>query len=206
MFIREIRKDSRDPRFKMLRDPQSAMAVRDKASARVRNTMKASTLLASAMTLLASMSCDSDNLGVTGDSLSAGTWGGEDVSVQVEQELVHVHVGCTNGDFPAPLVVDANGRINVAGSYVLRAYPIQVGPSLPAQLAGILSGRQLTFTIAVNDTVEKKLVVLGPVTVTFGREPKMGPCPICTVEMRAAKAAGLPNALTRGRSRTRSAG
>jgi len=156
--------------------------------------------------LLTSVGCPADELGVTGDYLSAGTWGGENVSMQIDQELVHVHIGCTNGDFPAPLAVDGDGRINVAGSYVLRAYPVQVGPSLPAQLAGVLTGRQLTFTVAVNDTVEKKLVVLGPVTVTLGREPKMGPCPICTVKMRAAKAAALPNARATARSRTRSAG
>jgi hypothetical protein len=112
-------------------------------------------------------------------NLLLGTWGGENVSLMVEEDVAHVHVGCTNGDFPAPLAVDANGRVNVSGSYVVRAYPIQVGPSLPAQLAGVISGRQLTFTVAVNDTVENKLVVLGPVTVTLGREPRMGPCPIC---------------------------
>lgn len=123
--------------------------------------------------------CPSDDPTSPDGNLLTGTWGGENVSLMVEQDVAHVHVGCTNGDFTAPLAVDANGRVNVAGSYVLRAYPIQVGPSLPAQLAGVLSGRQLTFTVAVNDTVEKKLVVLGPVMVTLGRDPRMGPCPIC---------------------------
>lgn len=162
-------------------------------------------LIAGAFVLLGA-SCPSDDPTSPDGNLLTGTWGGDNVSLALEAGTAHIHIGCTNGDFPAPLTVDDDGRINVAGSYVLRAYPIQVGPSLPAQLAGILSGRQLTFTVAVNDTVENKLVVLGPVTVTFGRDPKMGPCPICTVEMRAAKAAGLPNARTTGRSRTRSAG
>ena len=117
-------------------------------------------------------------------NLLTGTWGGENVSLMIEQDVAHVHVGCTNGDFSAPLAVDADGRVSVPGSYVLRAYPIQVGPSLPAQFAGLLSRRQLTFTVAVNDTVEKKLVVLGPVTVTLGRDPRMGPCPICDRRQR----------------------
>jgi len=34
-------------------------------------------------------------------------------------------------------------------------------------------------TSTVNDTVEHKSTVLGPVVVTWGTEPKMGPCPIC---------------------------
>lgn len=140
--------------------------------------------LASVAVLLMFAGCESDELGITGDNLSSGTWGGEDVSVQVEQEDVHVHVGCTNGDFPAPIQVDANGRFSVEGSYVLRAFPIQLGPSLPAQFAGVVDGNRLTVTVAVNDTVEKKLVILGPHTVTFAREPRMGPCPICTTGMR----------------------
>ena len=111
--------------------------------------------------------------------LLVGTWGGENVAFIVESSTTHVHVGCTNGDFAAPIVIDDEGRFNVSGSYVLRAYPIQVGPSLPAQLTGLVDGRRLTFTVSVNDTVEKKLVVLGPESVTFGRDPRMGPCPIC---------------------------
>jgi hypothetical protein len=35
----------------------------------------------------------------------------------------------------------------------------------------------------VNDTIQKQLIVLGPVTVTFGREARMGPCPICELTM-----------------------
>jgi hypothetical protein len=45
-------------------------------------------------------------------------------------------------------------------------------------------GRTLTLAIAVNDTVEKKVVALGPVTVVYGREPQMGPCPICRAPRR----------------------
>ena len=123
--------------------------------------------------------CGSNDPTSPDGNLLTGTWGGENVALILEDADAHVHVGCTNGDFPAPLAVDADGRFSVAGSYVLRAYPIQIGPSLPAQFAGVVDGRRLTFTIAVNDTVEKKLVVLGPVSVTYKVEPRMGPCPIC---------------------------
>jgi len=112
-------------------------------------------------------------------NLVQGTWGGENVAFIIESNTTHVHIGCTNGDFPASIAIDDNGRFGVAGSYVLRAYPVQVGPPLPAQLVGVVVGSRLTFTVSVNDTVEKKLVVLGPESVTFGREPQMGPCPIC---------------------------
>ena len=135
-----------------------------------------------------SAGCPSDDPTSPDGNLLTGTWGGDNVTLILEDADAHVHIGCTNGDFPAPLSVDDDGRVSVAGSYVLRAYPIQVGPSLPAQFAGVVDGRRLTFTVAVNDTVEKKLVVLGPVTVTFDVEPRMGPCPICDRrQMRAER-------------------
>jgi hypothetical protein len=111
--------------------------------------------------------------------LSAGGWGGENAGVIVEDTVAHVHINCTFGNFHAPVALDAAHRFNVAGSYVLRAYPVQMGPELPAQFAGVVEGDRLTFTIAVNDTVEKKLVTLGPMVVRYGQEAKLGPCPIC---------------------------
>jgi hypothetical protein len=72
--------------------------------------------------------------------------------------------------------------------YVLRAYPIHIGPDLPAQFSGQVRDNRLTLRVVVNDTVEKKTVNLGPVTVTLGREPQMGPCPICRAEMLGQRA------------------
>lgn len=113
--------------------------------------------------------------------LSLGTWGGEGSGVIVTDSEAHVHIGCTFGDMPGIIQLDAEGRFTVDGSYVLRAYPIQVGPSLPAQFSGRVRGRILTLAIAVNDTVEKRIVALGPISVEYGRQPEMGPCPICRV-------------------------
>jgi hypothetical protein len=113
------------------------------------------------------------------DHLAAGTWGASGIGVIVGESLVHVHFGCTLGDFPRPTVLDSLGRFNVAGTYVLRAYPVQMGPSLPARFSGVVRGNRLTLSVAVDDTVEKRLVVLGPTTITLGVTPVMGPCPIC---------------------------
>jgi hypothetical protein len=135
--------------------------------------------MALVLAVFALSGCPDDDPVSPDGHLLVGTWGGENVAFIVESNTTHVHVGCTNGDFSAPIAIDDEGRFNVSGSYVLRAYPIQVGPSLPAQLTGLVDGRRLTFTVSVNDTVEKKLVVLGPETVTFARNPRMGPCPIC---------------------------
>jgi hypothetical protein len=125
--------------------------------------------------------CDSgDPLGSAGE-LGVGTWGGDGAAVIVGDDLTHVHVGCTNGDFPAPIALDDEGRFSVAGEYLVRAHPVATGPTMPAQLAGVVRGRELVMTVAVNDTTAHELVVLGPVTVRLGRDPQMGPCPICTM-------------------------
>jgi len=130
-------------------------------------------------------SCSGSSLLPPSDGiLAVGTWGGDNSGVIVTDSAVHVHVGCTFGDMPGNVPLDATGRFTIDGSYVLRAYPIQIGPSLPAQFSGRVSGRTLTLAIAVHDTVERKVVALGPITVLYGREPEMGPCPICRVPRR----------------------
>jgi hypothetical protein len=111
--------------------------------------------------------------------LARGTWGGDNAGAIVDDSIVHVHIGCTLGNFPPPIVLDAEGRFSIEGNYTLRAYPIAVGPPLPAVFTGVVNGTELTLSVAVNDTVEKKLVPLGPVTVVLGREPRMQTCPIC---------------------------
>jgi hypothetical protein len=135
--------------------------------------------LSSLILVALALACGYDEAMITPDFLSGGTWGGQGAGVIVGDATVHVHIGCTNGNFLVPMELDDDGRFSVSGEYMLRAFPIPIGPTLPAQFAGTVNGRRLTLTVAVNDTVEKKLVVLGPVLVTLGVEPRMGPCPIC---------------------------
>ena len=95
-------------------------------------------------------SCSGSSLLPPSDGiLAVGTWGGDNSGVIVTDSVVHVHVGCTFGDMPGHVPLDQEGRFTVDGSYVLRAYPIQLGPSLPAQFSGRVSGRTLTLAIAV---------------------------------------------------------
>nr|MBA2292034.1 hypothetical protein [Gemmatimonadales bacterium] len=73
------------------------------------------------------------------------------------------------------------GRFRVEGTYLRRAYPVAVGPQLPAEFTGKIDGNSITYTVVVNDTVENEVVTLGPATVTLGKEPRDGPCPICRI-------------------------
>lgn len=119
-----------------------------------------------------------------GTQIALGTWGGDGAGIVATDSATHIHIGCTFGDVVGRVVLDADGRFNVSGSYMLRAYPIAIGPTVPAQFSGRVVGPTLTIVVAVNDTVARKLVALGPVSVRFGHQPKLGPCPICAVPRR----------------------
>jgi hypothetical protein len=131
------------------------------------------------LAVLGALACDGAATFGTAAELATGTWGGENAGVIVSAGSAHVHIGCTNGDFPAPIELDEAGRFSVAGDYLLDAFPVAVGPTMPARFAGVLRRGELVITVAVNDTIDDELVVLGPASVRLGREPELGPCPIC---------------------------
>jgi hypothetical protein len=106
-----------------------------------------------------------------------GTWGGDNAGLIVSDTDVHVHIGCTLGDAVGPIHPDANGRFEATGTYNVDAYPVSRGIIHPAQFTGRISGLTMTLTVSLTDTAR----VLGPVNLTYGKEPKMGPCPICRV-------------------------
>lgn len=104
-----------------------------------------------------------------------GTWGGDNAGLIATDSSAHVHIGCTVGDIAQSLLVDPSGRFDVPGLYNITAFPVYRGPDHPARFSGRIIGRVMTLTVTLTDTA----VTLGPVRLTFGREPSMGPCPIC---------------------------
>jgi len=120
-------------------------------------------------------------------ALAEGTWGGNNAGVIVTASVTHVHIGCTLGDIPTRVVADGDGRFDVEGDYLLRAYPVQMGPRLPARFVGRVLGRTLVLNVTVNDTTTGRVEKLGPVSVQLGELPQLGPCPICTANMVAAR-------------------
>ena len=111
--------------------------------------------------------------------VTLGTFGGDSGGLIVGDTALHLHVGCTFGDVSGRVPVDADGRFDVAGRYTLRAYPITVGPEVPARFTGSIDGDRIVITATIDDTVEKRTVVRGPVSLRLGVEPRLGPCPIC---------------------------
>ena len=106
-----------------------------------------------------------------------GTWGGDNAGLIVTATDVHIHIGCTLGDAVGPIRPDADGRFEANGTYNVDAYPVDRGIVHPAQFTGQIIGLTMTLTVSLSDTAR----VLGPVTLTYGKEPQMGVCPICRV-------------------------
>ena len=104
-----------------------------------------------------------------------GTWGGENAGLIAFDTTAHVHIGCSAGDTRQALVADDQGRFDVPGLYNITLYPVARGPDHPARFFGRTDGTVMTLTVALTDTA----VTLGPVQLQFGKEPRMGPCPIC---------------------------
>ena len=106
-----------------------------------------------------------------------GTWGGDNAGLIVSDTDVHIHIGCTLGDAVGPIHPDENGRFEATGTYNVDAYPVDRGIIHPAMFTGQIVEQTMTLTVSLTDTAR----VLGPVTLTYGKEPQMGPCPICRV-------------------------
>ncbi len=106
-----------------------------------------------------------------------GTWGGDNAGLIVSDADIHVHIGCTLGNALGPIRPDANGRFEADGTYNVDAYPVDRGIIHPARFTGQITGQTMRLTVLLTDTAR----VLGPVTLIYGKEPKMGPCPICRV-------------------------
>lgn len=125
------------------------------------------------LSLVAALACHSTPAAPISDI--AGTWGGENAGLVATDTSAHVHIGCTLGEASGPIRPDADGRFEATGTYNVDAYPVDRGITHPARFTGRITGNSMTLTVALTDTAR----TLGPVTLIYGKEPKMGPCPIC---------------------------
>ena len=108
-------------------------------------------------------------------AMVSGTWGTNGAGLMADDTSAHVHIGCTYGDVHEPIVLDMSSRFDVAGEQNITAYPVDLGVLHPARFTGSIDGRTMTLKVTLTDTA----VTLGPVVLTFDKEPVMGPCPIC---------------------------
>lgn len=118
-----------------------------------------------------------------------GLWGGDDAGLVVsDSDTTHVHIGCNSGNVPQRISPDPDGRFDVAGEFTTGAHPVGPGTVHPARFRGRVTGTRMTLEVVLLDTAEG----FGPVTLTLGREPVMGPCPICRPPADQEHRATLP--------------
>ena len=107
-----------------------------------------------------------------------GDWGSQSSQVTVTHSSTHVTVNCSFGDFPGEISLDNNGRFTINGNWNRSTGPIQLNGQMPAQMSGQVFGNEMTFAIAVDDTINKQVTSVGPVTVDYGRRGGDFPCPL----------------------------
>lgn len=118
--------------------------------------------------------CDTPVSGVK-DGVIRGTWGGENAALIADDTSAHVHIGCTYGNVHQAIEPDDSGYFDVPGEQNITAHPVDLGVMHPARFSGRVLHGTMTLTVTLTDTT----VTLGPVKVSYGTEPRMGPCPIC---------------------------
>jgi hypothetical protein len=122
-------------------------------------------------------SAEGSGAGAWYSRIVTGTWGGEDAGLIANDSTAHVHIGCTLGDTNGPIVTDETGHFETPGTYDVDAYPVARGILHPARFIGQVTGQTIVLTVVLTDTAR----TLGPVTLTYGKEPQMHACPICRV-------------------------
>lgn len=148
----------------------------------MRMSGKPAVMLVVALGVLGPGFCEANPSGLT-DGVVLGTWGGENAALIADDTSAHVHIGCTYGNIPQAIEPDAAGYFDVPGEQNITAHPVDLGVMHPARFSGRVFHGTMTLTITLSDTA----VTLGPVRVSYGTEPKMGPCPICRPGMDRPK-------------------
>ena len=135
---------------------------------------KPSVALVAVVGLFGPFLCESFPSGLK-DGAIQGSFGGENAAVIADDTSAHVHIGCTYGNVHQAIRPESGGYFDVAGEYNITAHPVDLGVMHPARFTGRELYGHIRLTITLTDTA----VVLGPVDVLLGKEPRMGPCPIC---------------------------
>jgi hypothetical protein len=110
--------------------------------------------------------------------LQIGSWGSAQSSGLDNRLLTVTSAGatlqseCSNGVIEEAIQVDAAGRFDVGGTYLILAGP--VGQPRPARFVGSVTGATITLMILGTDGNQ----TVGPFTLTFGQVPRIGYCPI----------------------------
>ena len=125
-----------------------------------------------AFAVIAVVACAKDSPLAPPTQLALGEWGTNGAQFVVSDSLIEILADCTGGEFPAGAVHLSDGQFTVAGTW-----QIFFGPTVPAQLSGVVTGNTLNFAVAAWDTRSNRLLEFGPFVVVHGTHASIVVCP-----------------------------
>jgi len=82
----------------------------------------------------------------------SGEWGGQHVRLTVEESGAKVEFDCAHGSLDQPLLLDPDGRFDVAGSLVTEGGPVRQDEpenSRPARYRGETDGERMSLAVTL---------------------------------------------------------
>lgn len=108
--------------------------------------------------------------------MPAGLWGGQGLRFEVTGQGAVVEYDCAHGTVDQPIVLDAEGRFEAAGTHAAEhGGPVREGEqpeTHPARYAGKVQGSALTVTVTLTDSGE----TVGTFAAALGRTPVLRKC------------------------------
>lgn len=106
-----------------------------------------------------------------GLTVPQGNWGGPSVNLTVTPGGGTIEFDCGRGTIDLPMLLDANGRFDVAGTFVREGGPEKENPDrIPARYAGSTDGRTLILTVSADG------FAIGPLTLALGAQTRLLKC------------------------------
>jgi hypothetical protein len=126
--------------------------------------------------LLANNRVEGSSLNSETRFVQKGIWGGEHLSLLVEDNRARLEYDCARGTIDQPMRVDTKGRFNVTGTHTRESGgPTSEGErpdSHPARYTGQVTGKKMVITITLTDTKES----VGTFTLAQGQKPDLFKC------------------------------
>lgn len=101
-----------------------------------------------------------------------GTWGGQNVRLDVAASGAQVEFDCAHGTLAGPLIL-RDGRFTTSGTYVIERGPVRLNEKgQPAHFRGQVEGSRMTLTFWLADDESKAETF----ELTYGKEARLFKC------------------------------
>ncbi len=127
------------------------------------------------MTIDSSKSRSTATPTTSGNQQLSGTWGGNHVTLEISEQEATLEFDCATGTIREPIVLDANGHFDVAGSYNREGPgPVRQGVQTDssARYSGTVTGETMTLAVRLEGSSEPLLKL----SLTRGKQGKIVKC------------------------------